>query len=95
MLQEVIIVEGECWRGKGLYGIPDVHVERRAMHLGKFIAPGSRGKGFLAWRHFCLCSTPLGPINTVHGGAQRRQCVMDTWPQDAVVWTGRWSSHSC
>ena len=92
MLQEVIIVRGGGWSGKGLYGIPDVHVRRRAMHLEKFIAPGSCGKGFLAWRHFCLRPTPLGPINTVHGGARRRQGMMDTWPQDVVVWTGRRSS---
>lgn len=52
-------------------------------------------KGFLARGRFCSLPPPLGPINTVHAGAQRCQCVRDTWPQDVVVWKGRLGSHSC
>lgn len=70
-----------------------MHVWRRAMRLEKFIAPGSIVKG--SWPGgISVCSPSPWPINTVHGVAQRCQCVMDIWPQDAVVWTGRWSSYS-
>lgn len=64
------------------------------MRLEKFIAPGSIVKG--SWPGgISVLPPPLSPINTVHAGAHRRQCVMDTWPQDVVVWKGRLSSCFC
>lgn len=64
-----------------VYGLPDVRVWGRAVHLEKFIAPGSIVKSSWPGGVFLCAPTHLGPINTCTGRGSKasvRDGHMDT-----------------
>lgn len=87
MLQEVITAEG-AGEGRG-YTAFQMCLCGKGHAFGDIYSTWLHCKGFLARGHFCSLPPLLGPINSVHAGAQRCQYVRDTWPQDVVVWKGR------